>query len=131
MTNKTDKHMNSIAGAIHELMDIFSLDEVKLDVRLQADSKKKDVHLDEHVAHLHVRDHGGAITVRVETTDEDLPAMIAAPLLDLAFDNIVESACQAVKHMHDTISEDDVERLADDIISHLFNESGERGERDA
>ena len=131
MSDKTDKRMQAIAGSIHELMDTFNLDEVKLDVRLQADSESNDVHMDERIAHLHLHDHGDVITVSAETTDDDLPVMIAAPLLDLVLQQVTESACRAVKHMHDTISDDDVDQLIDDITSQLLNGSTERGEHNA
>lgn len=130
MTNKTDKRMQAIAGSIHELMDTFSLDEVKLDVRLQADSESKDVHMDERIAHMHLHDHGSVITVSVETTDSELPVMIAAPLLDLVLQQVTESAYQIVKGMRDRI-DDDMDQLIDDITSQLLNGSTERGEHDA
>ena len=130
MTDKTDKRMQAIAGSIHELMEMFSLDEVKLDVRLQADSESKDVHMDERIAHMHLHDHGGVITVSLETTDDDLPVMIAAPLVDLVLQQITESAYQIVKHMRDRI-DDDMDQLIDDITNQLLNESTERGERNA
>lgn len=130
MSGKTDKHMNAIAGSIHELMDTFNLDEVKLDVRLQADSESKDVHMDERIAHMHLHDHGSVITVSAETTDSELPVMIAAPLVDLVLQQITESAYQIVKGMRDRI-DDDMDQLIDDITSQLLNESTERGEHDA
>ena len=130
ITNKTDKRMQAIAGSINELMDTFNLDEVKLDVRLQADSESKDVHMDERIAHMHLHDHGGVITVSLETTDDDLPVMIAAPLLDLVLQQVTESAYQTVKGMRDRI-DDDMDQLIDDITSQLLNGSTERGEHDA
>lgn len=130
MTNKTDKRMQAIAGSINELMDTFNLDEVKLDVRLQADSESKDVHMDERIAHMHLHDHGGVITVSLETTDDELPVMIAAPLLDLVLQQVTESAYQTVKGMRDRI-DDDMDQLIDDITSQLLNGSTERGEHDA
>lgn len=130
ITNKTDKRMQAIAGSIHELMDTFNLDEVKLDVRLQADSESKDVHMDERIAHMHLHDHGGVITVSAETPDSELPVMIAAPLLDLVLQQVTESAYQIVKGMRDRI-DDDMDQLIDDITSQLLNGSTERGEHDA
>lgn len=130
MTNTTDKRMQAIAGSIHELMEMFSLDKINLDVRLQADSEGKDVHMDERIAHMHLHDHGGVITVSLETTDDDLPVMIAAPLVDLVLQQITESAVQIVKHMRDKI-DDDMDQLIDDITNQLLNESTERGEHNA
>lgn len=130
MANTTDKRMQAIAGSIHELMEMFSLDKINLDVRLQADSEGKDVHLDEHIAHMHLHDHGGVITVSLETTDDDLPVMIAAPLVDLVLQQLTESAYQIVKHMRDKI-DDDMDQLIDDITNQLLNESTERGEHNA
>lgn len=130
MTDKTDKRMQAIAGSIRELMEMFSLDKINLDVRLQADSESKDVHMDERIAHMHLHDHGGVITVSVETTDDELPVMIAAPLVDLVLQQITESAYQIVKGMRDRI-DDDMDQLIDDITNQLLNESTERGEHNA